>query len=277
MKPFTIEQSAHGPAILVQKGKEITDSIEVPHTEPDQRWNAVIGEGAKATMCERDIRDSEIIVEAGAQLDLISLQADVHPGDEITKNIILHDNAIVRVFTGLFNTANVKIVGMLEGNKSVFENHIMYVGSSKQQIKMLLNSEHVGKETMARTLVRGVAFEQAHCDFAGSINIHQTGSGTDGHLEHEGLLLSQKARIDALPGLEIGTDDVKAAHSSAIHYIRPEQLFYLHTRGIDTPTAKQMIVAGFLETMLATVREEVMLKEIHTLVEQKKELLTQTS
>jgi len=132
-----------------------------------------------------------------------------------------------------------------------------------------LNAEHIGKNTMSRTLVRGVAVDSGHADFAGSINIHQTGSQTDGHLAHEGLLMSKKAQINSLPGLQIDTDDVKASHSSAVHYIRPEQLFYLQSRGIDDASARKMIVAGFLEEMLATVREPELLSEIHQMVQNK--------
>jgi len=173
----------------------------------------------------------------------------------------------------LFDSVDITITGVMEGNHSTYENHVMYFGIKHQSINMLLNAEHIGKNTMSRTLVRGVALENAHADFAGSINIHQTGGGADGYLQHEGLLLSKKARIDSLPGLEVGTDDVKASHGSAVHYIRPEQLFYLQSRGIGIPEAKKLIVSGFLEEMLATVRESSMLKQIHSLVDERKQLI----
>ncbi len=269
-----IEQSITGATVIVPGGFQTTTCIRLPEINPDQHWNAVVGENARAVFCEREIRSSEITVEAGAQLDLVSLQVKGHsPTHEVTKRIILKDNAVVRIFTGLFQSANVTLVGKLEGTHSAYENHVIYFASGQQKMRLELNAEHIGTNTMSRTLVRGVAVDKSHADFAGSINIHQTGSQTDGHLEHEGLLMSRQARIDALPGLQIDTDDVKASHSSAVHFIRPEQLFYLQSRGISKGDARKMIVAGFLEEMLATVQEPQLLKEIHSIVRTKQKLL----
>lgn len=219
----------------------------------------------QSTITENALKANTIIVEEGAQLDLICIQVEdaVEP---LQKRIILKTNAVARVFTGLFASVDVEIVGELEGDHTTYENHVMYFVHNTENARMVLNTEHKGKNTMSRTLVRGVATDSGQADFKGSINIHQTGAGADGFLQHEGLLLSKKARINSLPGLEIGTDDVKASHGSAVHYIQPEQLFYLQSRGIETPEAKRMIVAGFLEEMLATVRESAMLQEIHTVV-----------
>lgn len=270
----TIEESVEGVSVIVPDGAELSTCVKMPSVDPNARWNAVIGKGARATLCETDIRASEIIVEEGAELELISLQMTEHPTqDALTKKIILRDGARVRLFTGLFDSVNIEVIGEMRGNKTTFENHVMYFASAKQKIRMLLNAEHHGVNTMSRTLVRGVAVQNGHAAFAGGINIHQTGSQADGVLDHEGLLLSQKSRIDSLPGLEIGTDDVKASHASAVHYIRPEQLFYLQTRGISSEAGRKMIVQGFLESMLATVREEHMLEQIHALVKERQELV----
>jgi Fe-S cluster assembly protein SufD len=108
---------------------------------------------------------------------------------------------------------------------------------------------------MSRMLLRGIAIDSGQADITGQIKIGPTGQGTDGHLAHEGLLLSPKARINALPGFEIATNDVKAAHSSAVHYIKPEQLFYLVSRGLNEADARQLMIRGFLESMLGIIRE----------------------
>lgn len=269
-----IETSDFGFTLLVPKQYETQECIVMPALDADQKWNAVVGAYSRATLCENDIRESEIIVEEGAQLDLLCLQTAAHPTPHaVHKKIIVRGNAVVRVFTGLFDSANVRIVGELQGDQSVFENHVMYFGNSKQQMKMHLVALHTGKGTMSRTLVRGVVVESAHADMVGTIQIMESGSGADAHLAHEGLLLSRRARIDSLPGLEIGTNDVKATHSSAVHFVRPEQLFYLQARGIDELTAKQMIVRGFLEEMLATVREPRVLETIDSHVSAKEQLV----
>ncbi|MFC1598043.1 SufD family Fe-S cluster assembly protein [Patescibacteria group bacterium] len=271
-----IEQSAEGAALTVPAGFQTKQCIQMPEMAADQRWNAVVEKGARAVLCERDIHNSEIIVEAGAQLELVSMQIDEptnkHP---VSKKIILHDRAVVRLFTGLFNAVDVTMLGELDGNSCVFENHVMYFGSKKQTLRMQLNTKHSGQRTMSRNLVRGVAVEQAHADFAGMIQVEPSARLADAYLKHEGLLLSEKARIDALPSLKIATNDVKPTHSSAVHFIQPEQVFYLQSRGLDAVAAKQLIVSGFLEEMLATVREPDILKQIHQLIEDKQKLITE--
>lgn len=274
MKEAKIEQSVEGVNVIVPEGATLETCVTMPSVDADARWNAVVEKGAKATLCETDIRASEIIVEEDAELELVCLQATEHPSQNpITKKIILKDGARARVFTGMFESMDVKIVGEMTGRNTVYENHVMYFASGRQQIRMELNAEHIGTNTMSRTLVRGCAVEKGHANFAGSINIHQTGSKADGVLDHEGLLLAKKARIDSLPGLEIGTDDVQASHASATHFIRPEQLFYLQSRGISETDSRKMIVQGFLESMLATVSEEHMLEQIHALVEERQTLV----
>jgi Fe-S cluster assembly scaffold protein SufB len=269
-----IDKTNAGVTLIIPERHEAKTCVVMPGLDADQKWNAIVGAYSRVTLCERDIRESEIIVEEGAQLDLLCLQTAAHPTPHVMhKNIILRNNAVVRVFTGLFDSAQIEITGRLEGSASVFENHVMYFGSAKQRMGMKLAAVHSGKGTMSRTLVRGVAVENAHADMDGTIQILESGSGTDAHLAHEGLLLSRKARIDSLPGLEIGTNDVKATHSSAIHFVRPEQMFYLQVRGVDALTAKQMIIRGFLEEMLATVREEDILKTIDEHVTAKEQLV----
>ncbi len=269
---ISLEQTDHGAKIIVPKNFYSTESIVMPSIDTHKHWNILVKKNAHILLYEPDIRNSEIIIEENAQLDYIALQKEAYEsGNSMKKKFILKNNAVVRVFTGIFNSTHVKMVGELQGNNTAFENHVIYFASGKEHMEIELNSEHSGHHTMARTLIRGIAIDNAHVDFKGSINVVQTGAFTDAHLEHEGLLMSKKARIDAMPGLQVDTDEVKAMHSSAIHYIRPDQIFYLESRGIDALTARKMIATGFLKEMLTTVRKPALLKEIHSFVQKKQE------
>lgn len=238
-----------------------------------------------SSVCLDELRSMNIVVEDDAQLDLYALQRTTQSNDDsqrikmqkehpTTITLTLGEKAVARVFVGLFDSASLTINAILQGRGSAVEQRVLYCGSERQHMVLRLNSTHRGTETMSRMLVRGVVLDHSHADFAGSIDIEQTGAGADGHLEHEGLLLSAHARIDSLPGLEIGTDDVKASHSSAVHYLRPEQLFYLQTRGLAVPDAQRMIVHGFLSELLAMVKEPRMLDDIRAALETKEQLIS---
>ncbi len=59
-------------------------------------------------------------------------------------------------------------------------------------------------------------------------------------------MLDKTANVDAIPGLEIRTNDVKASHSATVSRVTEEDLFYFRSRGIDPVTARHMFVEGFL-------------------------------
>jgi len=60
-------------------------------------------------------------------------------------------------------------------------------------------------------------------------------------------LLNEGARADAIPNLEIQTDEVKCSHAATVSSIPEEQLFYLQSRGLNLQTAQDLIVSGFLK------------------------------
>jgi Fe-S cluster assembly protein SufD len=81
---------------------------------------------------------------------------------------------------------------------------------------------------------------------------------TDGYQANHNLILSKTARIDAIPGLEILTDDVRCSHGVTITNIDEDQLFYLKSRGISEPNGVELIVSGFIQKALDRISSEVL-------------------
>ena len=65
------------------------------------------------------------------------------------------------------------------------------------------------------------------------IEIGPEGTGTDACLTQEVLMLDPTAKVDAIPALEIRTNDVKASHSASVSRVTEEDLFYFGSRGLD--------------------------------------------
>jgi Fe-S cluster assembly protein SufD len=72
---------------------------------------------------------------------------------------------------------------------------------------------------------------------------------TDAFQESRNLLLSKAAHADAIPGLEIEANDVRCTHAAAVAQVDREQLYYLRARGLPEPTAKRLIIDGFLHEL----------------------------
>lgn len=99
----------------------------------------------------------------------------------------------------------------------------------------------------------GVVEEHATTECHGMIEITERGQGTETYLTESVLMLDATAKIDAVPGLEIRTNDVKASHSATVSRITPDDLFYFRSRGIDAESARRMFVEGFLTSALQSI------------------------
>jgi Fe-S cluster assembly protein SufD len=115
--------------------------------------------------------------------------------------------------------------------------------------------------------LKGIAEEKALAVCNGMIEITERGRGTDTYLTEDVLMLDSTAKVDAIPGLEIRTNDVKASHSATVSRVTAEDLFYLQSRGIDVLTARRMFVDGFLaglaESISHTALRENVLRVLH--------------
>jgi Fe-S cluster assembly protein SufD len=106
---------------------------------------------------------------------------------------------------------------------------------------------HKAKNTQANTTFRGVARDQSKIRFFGRIIINKDCGMTNSFLTQRVLLLSDQASAEAVPELEILTDDVKCSHAASISQISELQLFYLMSRGVAKKQAENLIIDGFLQ------------------------------
>lgn len=114
--------------------------------------------------------------------------------------------------------------------------------------------------------MKGVAEGTAHAVAHGMIEISERGRGTDTYLTEDVLMLDPTAKIDAIPGLEIRTNDVKASHSATVSRVTPEDLFYFQSRGIDESEARKMYVQGFLGELTERIENTDLRQTIHDVI-----------
>jgi Fe-S cluster assembly scaffold protein SufB len=119
--------------------------------------------------------------------------------------------------------------------------------------------------------MKGVAEGKAHVGCNGMILIGPKGGGTDTYLTQDVLMLDTTAKVDAIPGLEIKTNDVKASHSATVSRVTDEDLFYFAARGIGEREAKQMFVMGFIGELAGKMADPDIQKELLNAVEGKYE------
>jgi Fe-S cluster assembly protein SufD len=141
----------------------------------------------------------------------------------------------------------------LSGNGSAAELVGVFFTDHDQRFSIQTLSDHAALSTNAETLVKGVLTDESRVEFDGMIRVRPGAQQTASFLSDHNLLLSKKARAEAIPGLEIGANQVSASHGATSGQIDEEQLFYLMVRGIRREEAERIIVQGFFEPVLQRI------------------------
>ena len=113
--------------------------------------------------------------------------------------------------------------------------------------------EHAQPDCYSRELYKGVLDDASHGVFNGKVYVHPIAQKTDGKQTNNTLLLSEKARIDTKPQLEIFADDVKCTHGATVGRIDETALFYMKSRGIPNAEARKLLTYAFCAEVLETI------------------------
>jgi Fe-S cluster assembly scaffold protein SufB len=150
-----------------------------------------------------------------------------------------------------------KSFASFDGPGACIEQSFLHTGKDKDSCALSAELFHEAPNTKGSIEVRGILRDQARSNIQGMIRVVDTATGTKSELVERVLLLSDKARCDAVPGLDILTDDVQVSHSASVKQADKEQLFYLMSRGLDEAAARQLIVDGFFEGLLGKFGVEI--------------------
>ncbi len=145
------------------------------------------------------------------------------------------------------------IDNILVGDGSRSDTLEVVMAAGTQRFDITANLNHLGQGTVGRVVVKGLGLENSRTLFKGMIKIDKRAKNTSAYLAEHAMLLSPNARADAIPGLEIESDNVKATHSASVSQIDPEQLWYLTTRGLSRDEATKLIATGFFEPVISEI------------------------
>jgi len=113
--------------------------------------------------------------------------------------------------------------------------------------------DHAQAHGHSRQLHKTVVAGGAHAVFNGKILVREGAQQTDSGQQSRNLLLSDKARVDAKPQLEIFADDVKCAHGATVGQIEADELFYLKSRGLDDSVARNLLTYAFAAEVIERI------------------------
>ncbi len=122
----------------------------------------------------------------------------------------------------------------------------VYLGRGRQQLDTITRIDHALPGGTSSETYKGVLDDDAHAVFQGLITVAKDAQQTDAHMLNKTLLMSDAARIDTKPELEILANDVKCSHGATAGDLDRDAMFYLRARGIDEALARGLLVAAFV-------------------------------
>ncbi len=131
----------------------------------------------------------------------------------------------------------------------------LLLGKENQSLTLKVQVTHMAPDTKSNVVIKSALTDSAKVDIDGLVKIEPGAKGTNAWLAAHLLLLSEKAKGRAVPSLEILENDIKAGHATTVGRINDMEMFYLMSRGLSKETAKQLIVEGFLQSMIAEFSE----------------------
>jgi Fe-S cluster assembly protein SufD len=132
----------------------------------------------------------------------------------------------------------------------------LYVGRHEQLIDNHTTIHHDQPDCRSWEVYKGILDDRAHGVFNGKIYVTPEAQKTDAKQTNRALLLSDGARIDTKPQLEIFADDVKCTHGATVGQLDPLASFYLRSRGIPKSAAERLMVYAFAAEVLNEVASE---------------------
>ncbi len=224
----------------------------------------VVEDGASATVIEQYVStapaqnglccpQTEVILGKNAKLRYILLQ-NVGPNANYIGAHRAHQYAeskltFVSAHLGSKLAKTFLATKMLEPKAHAYLSGLYY-GTDAQKIHLDTYQHHVAPDCTTDLMFKGALDDTARSVFRGMIRLEPGAQKTDSYQQNRTLLLSDNARVDSIPGLEILANDVRCTHGATAGQIDPHILFYLRSRGLTEFEAKKMIMDGFFEEVM---------------------------
>ena len=162
-----------------------------------------------------------------------------------------------------------RLESVMKGPGASSENVEVVFGAGTQRFDTVSNITHSGENTSGHAISKGVVKDKARSIFKGMIRIDKNAKNSRAYLAEHAMILSKDALADAIPGLEIETNEVKATHSASVSQINEEEIFYIMSRGLSEDGAKKLIIVGFFEPLVERIPVPEVAKRIRRIIDLK--------
>lgn len=190
----------------------------------------------------------EVYLEEDARLDYAKVVSESNEGYhlgamQVVQNRSSRFSSTSVTFSGRItrNALNVALEG--EGAETYL--HGLYIADGERLADNALRVSHAAPRCLSRIAYRGILDGAGRGVFTGDVVVERGAQYTDSNQVNNNLVLSDEARVDTKPQLQIFADDVKCTHGATIGQPSEEAVYYFKTRGIGEAEARRMLTCGF--------------------------------
>nr|BAL57237.1 Fe-S cluster assembly protein SufD [uncultured Chloroflexota bacterium]BAL58055.1 Fe-S cluster assembly protein SufD [uncultured Chloroflexota bacterium] len=214
----------------------------------------------------------EIVVSAGARLHFVELQSwGRHVWNFSHERMQVGRDASVDWIFGAVgskltkNFSELDLVGEgASGRMSGF-----YFTDDQQHLDHDTQQNHLAPHTTSDLLFKGALKGKSRSVWQGMIYVAPNAQRADGYQANRNLVLSEEARADSIPGLEICANDVRCTHGATVGRLEEAPLFYLLSRGIPRPEAERLLVEGFFDPIMQRIPFDGVRERFQQAIEEK--------
>ncbi len=215
---------------------------------------------------------TEVFVGENAHFDIMRVQNEHNNACKIThtfihqeKNSHVSSNNIT-LHGGLVRNSTYHYLG---GEGAESNSYGLFLTDKWQHVDNYVNVDHAFPNCMSNQLFKGVLDEMSTGAFNGRIYVHKNAQGTVAYQKNNNILLSDDAKMDTKPQLEIYADDVKCSHGATVGRLNDDALFYMQSRGISKREALLMLMFGFAHEVIRNIKVEALQERMDNLVMQR--------
>jgi Fe-S cluster assembly protein SufD len=157
----------------------------------------------------------------------------------------------------------------LAGENAETHSYGIFLSDKHQHVANFVMVDHAAPHCNSTQLFKGVLDENATGAFNGQIMVRPDAQGTNAYQSNNNILMSEEAKMDTKPQLEIYADDVKCSHGATVGQLDQDALFYLRSRGISQKESLHLLMYAFTDEVLKEIKLEALRGRITELVDKR--------
>lgn len=207
----------------------------------------------------------ELLLGRGARLRFVNVQNwDTGTWHFSRERALVGPDASLQWTVGALGSRLSKVnqeVALAGEGASAQVNGVMFT-TARQHLAYFTRQDHQARHTTSDLLYKSGLKDQSRIVWKGMIRVEKDAQRTDAYQKNDNLILSENARADSIPGLEIEANDVRCTHGATAGRVDEDMIFYLRSRGISRETAIRLIVEGFF----ANVYDRITLEPVQEML-----------